>query len=58
MFRPSKNLKRGYEMPDVVGVVQPKPRNIPVPDLRLKYASQPAATQNHGPRHVENVSNG
>jgi hypothetical protein len=50
-------------MADVVGVVQPKPRNIPVPDLRLKsasYLSQPPASQihGHGPRHADTVSNG
>ena len=48
LFRPAKNLKRGYEMPDVVGVVQPKPRNIPIPELRRKTAiSATTGFQNH-----------
>ena len=57
-FRPSKNLKRGLEMPDVVGVVQPKPRDIPAPEWRRKTASKPAtAFQTQGPRYARTVSN-
>jgi hypothetical protein len=45
-------------MPDVVGVVQPKPRDIPAPEWRRKTASKPAtAFQTQGPRYARTVSN-